>query len=247
VKFIVANHPPAELIAWIANSRSNGIDVNYDTVGQVKMGGVTKDVKDAIKRQRLEDQGYICAYTMVHIEEGTSHIEHLKPRSLSKAQGKPEETLDYGNLVACFPANGGDTSHGCGAPVRGEKILALTPREQRCERVLRFKSSGRVEAAIPDPALGDMIERVLCLNTAWLLSIRRGAILNAGVALASPKPLGASEAARLAGTISTHKSGGKFTPFCVAIAHAAREHIDRLQKLASKRKYARQYQAKNRD
>jgi uncharacterized protein (TIGR02646 family) len=241
MRFIAANRPPQELIAWVASSRQAGVELNYDTLGKVEIDGESRDVKEAIKRQRLEDQGYLCAYTLVRIEEESAHVEHLKARSVSKEEGRLEETVDYGNMVACFPANGGDTTYGCGAPVRGSTALVVTPREQRCETALRYRSTGRVEPAQEnDDAIRKMLNDVLCLNTHWLLGRRQNAILDAGVAPRSPKPLTSTAASRLAEHIVEYRTGTKLTPFCVAIAHAAQDHVARLRKLAIKRRYAQQ-------
>jgi uncharacterized protein (TIGR02646 family) len=217
------------------------MEIDYDTVGQVEVDGEKRDVKAAIKQQRLIDQGYICPYTLVRIDENSSHLEHITPRAVSRANGRSNETLDYGNLIACFPANGGDKTYGCGAPIRENKPLALSPRDSRCEFHVRYRSSGQVEAANGIPDEEEMINKTLCLNVSWLTDKRRTALDRAGVAIGSD-PISIREARVLRDTILHYSPQRKLPPFCVAIAHAAQEHIERLEKLQAKSRFAQQRQ-----
>jgi len=241
MKHVAPNQPPTELIRWVAQCRNASIEVDYDTVGQVEIDGEKRDVKAAIKRQRLIDQGYICPYTLVRVDELSCHIEHIKPRSLSKQERRPDETLDYGNLIACFPANGGDKSYGCGAPLRENKPLAFSPRDFQCEVRVRYKSTGQVEAANGDAKIQEMLDKTLGLNSNWIRDKRCAALAKAGVALASDA-ISSPEAIRLRDSILNYRPQNKLTPFCLAIAHAAQEHIDRLGNLAAKRRFMRQSQ-----
>ena len=67
------------------------------------------EVPIAMKRPLLDalisEQGWLCAYTMRRIESTSSHVEHIKPQSRCRAD-LPGSDLEYGNLVACFPADG---------------------------------------------------------------------------------------------------------------------------------------------
>lgn len=242
MKHVAPNQSPTELLRWIAQCRNASIEIDYDTVGQVEIDGEKRDVKAAIKQQRLIDQGYICPYTLVRIDENSCHIEHIKPRAISKAEGRPEETLDYENLIACFPANGGNKAYGCGAPMRDNKPLAFSPRDFRCENQVRYRSSGQVEAANGSPEVCEMIDNTLCLNARWLMDKRRTALEKAGVAIGSNPPISIREARALRDLVLHYSPQRKLPPFCVAIAHAAQEHIERLEKLQAKSRFAQRSQ-----
>jgi len=194
MKHVAPNEPPIELIRWIAQCRKASTEIDYDTVGQVEINGEKLDVKAAIKRQRLIDQGYICPYTLVRIDEASCHIEHIKPRAVSKRDGRREETLDYGNLIACFPPDGGDKSYGCGAPLRGQKPLAVSPRDSRCQMVVCYRSTGRVEAADGGELVAQTLDTWLGLNCTWLLEKRKAALAGAGVSSSSSAPLSVAAA-----------------------------------------------------
>ncbi len=49
----------------------------------------------------LIEQFYICCYTGLRLSEKNNHIEHLIPQKDSRDRGKPEETVDYKNMVVC--------------------------------------------------------------------------------------------------------------------------------------------------
>jgi hypothetical protein len=97
---------PSALIAWKAE--------NADTPQNLVYGGSFPT--EAVRKALLQDQFHLCAYTMKRLrtaadclQEGLStasscHIEHILPQS----RNVPAETIDYGNMVACFPpAQGG--------------------------------------------------------------------------------------------------------------------------------------------
>lgn len=70
--------------------------------------GITYETahKDALRLALLEEQGGLCGYCMRRVnfvpgEVTDTRIEHIKPRTLSLAQGKPEETLAYSNMILC--------------------------------------------------------------------------------------------------------------------------------------------------
>jgi len=58
--------------------------------------------KNILRKQLLEEQGYVCCYCMGRISERNSKIEHFKPQS-----GFREEQINYSNLfVACKGGEG---------------------------------------------------------------------------------------------------------------------------------------------
>jgi hypothetical protein len=261
MKYIQANTPPEELIKWTAAQRVAGVNLHFDTFGTVEINGQVRDVKTAILESRIKDQGFICPYTLLRIETentsadgtvtpATAHLEHLVPRTVSDhaAPPRPEETVDYGNMVACFPKNGGDKSYGFGAPMRDDVLLVVSPRDPACERVISYHQNGTVnpsQASSPqeqDP-IWIQLNTTLGLNTDKLKRFRRGAFLKAGVSLESdPNSLDTPEKAeKLAQEIVRFRRGEKLTPHCVAIAHAALAHAAKLRKLRAQRAQARRH------
>lgn len=232
MRWIRENQQPEALIRCKADRHAAGQDLNYDEVGVVDVDGMSVAVPHAIRDARLIDQGFLCAYTLKRIDSGSCHNEHIVARSVSKANGRIEETLEYRNIVVCYPKH--EAKGGCpyGAVVRGNQPLALSPLDQTCETRLRFDwATARLEPVNPDDHdLLEMVESVLKLNHDSLILQRRDAINAAGVGRGSRTPITAAEARRLAISFLEFTRGRKLAPFCVAIAQAALAHAEVIEK-----------------
>jgi len=232
MRFIRENNPPEALIRCLALRRKAGQALDYDEVGQVEVNGEMLSVTTEIRKARIADQGGICAYTMMRIGESTCHNEHLVPRSVSKNDGKVDQTLDYRNIVACYPQREDTGGCGFGAAARGIKKLEVTPLDSTCEQRIRFdRASGRVESANPcDTAITELLDDVLILNHENLIARRLEAFERVGISVRCREPISENQALTLAATIVDHRRGRNLTPFCVAIAHAAVSHADLIAK-----------------
>lgn len=138
MKRIAKTHAPQEIREW----RDANRETNH-TYGDLSGTPAHR----ALKNKLLDEQGWLCAYTGRSIDNGSSHVEHIKPQ----CQCAEWEDVEYRNVVACFPADGGDVSHGYGAPVKAnwwDDRLFVSPLSADCERRFRFVWSGRVH---PNP------------------------------------------------------------------------------------------------
>lgn len=138
MKRVVKTHPPFEFRTWLA--RNAQFDHSYRTL-------VGTDAHAALKEKLLTEQGNICAYTGIKISDQTSHVEHLKPQNICTE----DESVNYRNMVACHPADGGDTSTGYGAPVKAgwwDEALFISPLCEECERRFTFTWNGKIK---PNP------------------------------------------------------------------------------------------------
>lgn len=241
MRYIQKNEQPQALINWKAQRNAAGQPLDFQQLGRVQVDGNDVDVKKAIKEQRLKDQGYLCAYTMMRINLDSSHVEHLKPQTLSRINDRVkhfiEETVDYGNMVLCYPKREDKGGVGFGAPHRGDAKLAVTPREERCETRIKYKLDGTVSSE--DSDVSKMIDEVLNLNHATLVDRRKDSYKRKGLGLRSEKPISEKEAIRLAEAALQIDSNDKLMPFCVGISHAAQEHVKLIQKRRHKRAMAR--------
>lgn len=237
MRYIQNSEQPQALISWKAQRRAAGQALDFQELGRIVFDGKDVDVKQSIKEQRLSDQGYLCAYTLMRIELDSSHIEHIKPQTLSRSEERIEETVDYANMVLCYPKREDKGGVGFGAPHRGDKELAVTPLEERCETLIRFKLDGSVFSE--DPNVGNMIVEVLNLNHAALVDRRRESYNRKGLGLRSEKPISEREAIRLSEAALQRSSNDKLMPFCIGISHAAQEHIKLIQKRRHKKAMAR--------
>lgn len=244
MKHIDAGTAPTSLANWKA-AESVVAQRHYD-------GSLPTDVKDEIRHARVVDQGFICPYTLRAIValdaiEGDlrprwdAHVEHVVPRteSLARAKGHAllgeealqraalEETVDYGNLLACVN-RGADLPYGASA--RGACTMPISPFDAKCEARFRFSPDGRVGAAPRDTAADDCI-RILNLDHDSLISLRHAALyvrgltprrpegyIRSNLRLKAPSPTAARE---LAARIVQPDASGHFAEFCVPIAQVA--------------------------
>lgn len=78
-------------------------------------GNLPTPVKEAVKAALLVEQGYLCAYTLQRLAVASDcHIEHVEPPNAA-----PDKSLDYANMAACWPDNGGSVTRGCSCAMTG--------------------------------------------------------------------------------------------------------------------------------
>ena len=212
MRHIIKNSEPILFTNWKRQNRIAPQNLTYDSLGQAE--------KSAIKSSLLVEQGYLCAYTMKRITAEDCHIEHIKPQSLY-----PEQDIDYENMIACFPKDGGDVAQGYGAPIKAGHTVDgfVSPLRQDCEARFAFTENGQIQAK--DDAAGNTID-LLNLDHQTLVEYRQAAIAVRGIALqrSGRKPqqlLTASQARRLAIQIMQPNEKGQIAPFCTAIAQVA--------------------------
>lgn len=229
MKRIKKTHPPKLLRQWIEEC-SDEPNFSY------KAGlNSLPAVKAELLEQLIAEQHYLCAYAGVRIEVESCHIEHLKPQN----KCEKGEDVAYENMVACFPEDGGDVSHGFGAPVKAgwwEPKLFVTPLSEDCERRFSFAWSGGVDAASDsDQAAKTTIKR-LGLDCGTLQKLRRAAIAGFFQFKKGSKGLSLAEAERLHEKIDKPGTDKKLRPFCFVLKQLLRRHISALKKSAKGKK-----------
>jgi uncharacterized protein (TIGR02646 family) len=196
-------HPPASLRNWIAANRDLP-NFNYDALPAA--------VKADLKEHLLAEQGFLCAYTGRGVEDGDSHIEHLKPQN----RCDPGEDVKYRNLVACFPVDGGDVSYGYGAPVKAgwwSENLFLSPLEEDCDRRFLFTWAGKIRANPKEHAAAKTTIDRLALNNRGLVSLRRSAIKGFFGFAKNQQPITVPVARQLAQDLAQRQPPQKLRPF----------------------------------
>lgn len=140
---IIKTNAPPEIVTWIADNR----DLNHrykDLLGT--------EAHRKLKEKLLSEQGGLCAYTGRGINADSSHVEHLKPQTACAEW----EDVEYRNVVACCPADGGDAAQGYGAPLKGGWWVEqefISPLMDECERRFSFSWSGHIHPQ-PEEHLG---------------------------------------------------------------------------------------------
>lgn len=94
----------------------------------------------------LEEQGYLCCYCMVLINEKNVTVEHFVPKSK-----KGDWSLSYSNLLACCKGNNvdekGNNFQHCGDNKSEEKLEQIpnpSDPDSRLNQIIDYNSSGEV-------------------------------------------------------------------------------------------------------
>ena len=225
MRFIAKQGTPPALKDWMREMRR-------DAPQNLSYGNLPTAVKDEVKQALLTEQGHLCAYTLRKLRSiGDCHIEHVEPQNAA-----PGKDLDYANMAACVPKDGGDTSVGYGAPTKAGQAVALnvdfvSPHMQGCSARFQFEANGDVRAAPGDAAALGTIS-TLKLNHAELVDLRRSALQAHGLAVTvrttrtTRQLKSAAEARRFAVEVLRPDASGQLEPYCVALAQVALAYAD---------------------
>ena len=236
MKKVIKGDSPDELKNWFA--------VNADCPQNLFYGGGHFPKKSVLKGL-LEEQGNLCAYTQLKIDEKSSHNEHVKPQKKCKEEDKDRELrgeqlkredVDWNNLVACFPhSNGGHP--GYGAVKKGnwwDENLLVTPLSVDCEIRFTYKADGTITASSEEDAAAIKTIEKLKLDHTLLNELRFEAIMGAGLHKRSDNPIMSVEEVEKLLIKLGDRSSDKYPEFCVVLTQIAQEHIRFLEKRLAK-------------
>ena len=198
--------------------------------------------KKLILAAMIADQGGLCAYTMRRIDNNSSHVEHIKPRSRCRQDLRGSD-LDYTNLVACFPRCDVKGQPRYGARLKdnwweNDGTAFVSPLQPTCEQIFRFKLNGKIEAVGNRTEAITTIE-VLGLDHRSLTEERKRFIEEFIYGPTGDNPMSYADAQRARNSICNRNGNSLFYEFCVAIRAALEEHMAALTKLRQRRRYAR--------
>lgn len=215
MKKVIKTHPPKEFRDWLRENAK--LDCSYAALQG-------KDAHVKLKDHLIQEQGFLCAYTGRLIDKGSSHVEHIKPQTVCERR----EDVEYRNLLACFPADGGDISHGYGAPVKGGKWdqgRFISPCSDDCERHFKFTWAGAIKPNNEDDDPAAYTIDLLKLDHIGLKGMRGGAIKGFFGLSSRSKPLSKKEAEKLLPIIAKPDSQGKLRPFCFVLKQLLGKYV----------------------
>ena len=183
---IKKSNPPSELVKLQKDAVDEGLTANE------AYNKLSSDLKKQVKKQLMQDQGYLCAYCMRRIpdkrdvERGISNslesrIEHWIPRSDSNCGAFG--ALDYNNLLAVCSGNENDSSRGkskltCDARRRDRK-LTVNPLDASTLVTVYYTEDGIIKAF--DNIIDDDLNVRLnlnCTKDAVMLPLERKKVLD---------------------------------------------------------------------
>ncbi len=146
----------------------------------VKLDNNSLTVKRQIAEELLKEQGYICCYCEVRLQNHQfCHIEHFKPRNKYR-----KLAFDYSNMLGCcFGGSPGknrnkkDRLH-CGQSKGSNELHSLSPLDPDICLKLEFLDNGRIDPAknIEKNKLINKDIKILNLNSINLRRSREAAI-----------------------------------------------------------------------
>lgn len=199
---ISRGHEPAE---WTKERQTPGI--TYESAR-----------KDALRQSLLEEQGGLCGYCMrrIVIQPGTqptTRIEHLKPRTLSLEEGKPEETLSYSNMILCCDGDiDGDANFHCDKS-KAETTISFKPFDSAFINTISYSSKdGTIKSSNDQYDLE--FNKVLNLNHPRLAKNRQEVIKGLVSELGKKKQWKKAEIEHKLKKYSSKSSDGQFYEYC---------------------------------
>jgi len=226
MKWIQKKNEPDELKEW-RSRYSNDINFSYNLMRK------SNDVVEVVTRSLLEEQGWLCAYTGLRIDEGKCHIEHLKPQT----HCTPSETVLYRNIVACYPEPNTNYKLPYGAhkkdhwPAPAEQHLFVSPLDQSCESRFIFTLRGEIKSKDGDEAAAMTIKK-LDLSHKELEDKRKAAIQGT---IGKKSELSLKDARRLI-KILENQQKERLDEFCFVLVQALKQHIKRIQNIKAQNK-----------
>jgi uncharacterized protein (TIGR02646 family) len=178
MKNIVKGVQPEELRRWK--------EVNSNVPENLAFGNLQADVKVPVREQMLNEQGFLCAYTMIRIATVEEcHIEHIIPQRQEPRSNQRD--LDYENMLACFPGEhkpDGPQQYWSrkqpyGAIFKDGKEVNdynfVSPLQHDVEKRFIYDDFGGVSAMLEDEAAWSTI-RILKLDHSILNDLRKAAV-----------------------------------------------------------------------
>ena len=211
MKYIQKGKEPENFSKWKAKQKS--IDVNYD------FNSLRNPEKPEVHNSLLSEQGYICCYCCMRVEQSNSHIEHLDPQSKTDA----ELSVEYTNMLASC---GRDTNKPgyrwpeyCGNK-KGDFAIGVSPLQANCEEFFNYSTIGEILPAnnLDDPKDAQTTIEVLGLNDFDLTEGRKQAF-------EALEGITQEEAELLAQVCQQMNGEGRYQPFCNAVLYFLKNYF----------------------
>ena len=231
MRSITKGAEPRALIRWKADNVATPQNLVYG-------GGGFPGEK--VRESLLAEQFHLCAYTMKRLAtaetcgqdfRASCHIEHVLPQ----ARGIPAETIDYQNMLACYPPSQTKVACEYGAQAKAEYDPAMhpcaSPLQTNVQQHFKFGADGAIEGIT---AQGIATVGVLKLDHKILVNDR--AAIVRGFLCPKGTEVSAAHARRIAIEVLKPDANHCLSPHCTAVAAIALLHADRLERRASRLK-----------
>ncbi|MDO8768038.1 MAG: hypothetical protein Q7K57_04920 [Burkholderiaceae bacterium] len=235
MKKITKEVQPAELTTWREENAEAPQNLSY---------GLASFPTKAVLNALMIEQGYVCAYTLLRVDDQSAHVEHLKPQTQCKGDDKERENsnqpllredIAWSNMVACIPAPNTTVKPPYGATKKDKWWHVtdfLSPLDVSCEERFEFKADGKMLAKSEDDLAAKRTIEEIGLNDEKLQELRKSAFVRAGIHRRSKEPI--TSIAKISQLIAKWSKKNQITltceEFCVPMVQVAKEHAEFLRK-----------------
>ena len=172
LKKITKSKEPKSLTAYRSTiSHKNLEDTNiYEDFKEKTKEQCREDKADNLRKQLLQEQGYICCYCMSRIDCNNSKIEHFRPQTKNRVV-----QIDYQNLfIACSGGEGSKAKEQFCDTKKGEKDLDYIDLLSSIEHSVNYvKGAKNIFVISTDKNIDNEMNDVLNLNVTVLSQNRR--------------------------------------------------------------------------
>ena len=197
----------------ISHANMNDSSIYADFPQKTKQGCKDGEV-DNLRKQLLQEQGYICCYCMSRIDCDNSKIEHFKPQTHHR-----NLQIDYQNLfIACSGGEGQRAKEQYCDTKKGESELKKVDLLSSFDGEIAYKKESRgIKIYSEDSDLNSDIEQILNLNVNVLYKNRKE-IYDNTIARLKQKEFKPDYIKRIINHFKD-KHNGKYEPFCQMIVY----------------------------
>lgn len=224
MRWIQKTSEPRELTEWRSKYNAD-INFGYDLLRK------DSTVITALVVLLLKEQGWLCAYTGIGIDENKFHIEHVKPQK----HCTPDETVSYGNVVACYPAPNPTCKTPYGADQKGhwpnkeESSLFVSPLDRTSETRFQYRATGEVRATNKNDLAAETTIEKLGLNHRYIKGERKARIQGT---LGRNNTITLKEARKRLKSLQVEE-GNRLEPFCFVLKQVLERRVDKLENIKS--------------
>ena len=213
MKYIQKGKEPQKFSYWKATQKSLG--VNYAAYKYL-----SNPERAEVHNSLLSEQGYICCYCCMRVEQSNSHIEHLDPQSKTDA----ELSVEYTNMLASC---GRDTykpeyrwPEYCGNK-KGDLAIGVSPLQANCEEFFDYSSTGEIL-----PTENNLAHHNDAQRTIEVLGLNHSELTKGRIkALEALEGITQEEAELWAQVCQEMNAQGQYRPFCNAVLYFLKDYF----------------------
>ena len=215
MKRIAKGSEPTTLTSYRSSIPRDSLEDSniYDDFPDKSREGCQNNSIGNLRKQLLEEQGYICCYCMSRIDCNNSKIEHFKPQSRFR-----NLQIDYQNLfVSCMGGEGDRKSHQYCDTKKAEIELRAINLLGNIESSINYKKEAKKIVISSDNSDIDNDIDILNLNVDRLTKNRKETYNNIIAKLKEKRFTKPSIRAYI--RYYSQKNSGRYEPFCQMVVY----------------------------